>query len=236
MRGLALLLAVVACKSSPPASPVVQGRAERPAAGPAPAVAWRDGAFALERLPAVTEDGAEVLLAISDRDGARGNANLRYELRDRSDRTVTQHEVLAVADGDAMFGPDGPTDELKTRIATGNGWLAELHARRRLVPLRALQVTQARIAERAIAESAGVRLSIDRARLRIERDGQRLLDRQTPEAWSQVPDRQATRCAQELQLAGAEIDVERRVAVVTLAVAAGDLCDTPADRHAVVAW
>jgi hypothetical protein len=225
---------LVACKSSPSAPPIVRGTAEKPI-GPAPSIAWVDNGFEHPRLPAVSEDGSTIVLAISDDDGERGFANLRLALRDRDNRETEKHVVLAAADGDAMFDANGPTPEFRSRIEASNRWLSAQHARVRLVAMTQLEVTNPRIGERATATAGDVRITVDRARVRIDRGTEHVLDRQTPADWNPAPSTTA-RCTFEPQLAAAWIDVERRVAIVKLAFAAGDACGAPPARHDVVAW
>src|SRR5437762_6138577 len=134
---LLLLLAAAGCYRSP--GPPAEDRAPAPA-GPAPRLEVEATTFKLSRAPAVSADGAAVLIGIQDSDGPRGYANYRLELRDRRDAKIAGQTVLTVDEAESMFGPEGATAKLAPRIAAANRWLEEQHAAKRFAPLRELEV------------------------------------------------------------------------------------------------
>src|SRR5690348_5431505 len=77
-----------------PADPVPSNVAAPVRSTPAPAIAWQDGAFKTDRLPAVARAGEVAVIAVRDNDGGRGSPNLRIEVRDRTDRLVQTIPVI----------------------------------------------------------------------------------------------------------------------------------------------
>jgi len=236
---LALLLLAAGCYRSPAAPP--EHRAAPPApAGPAPRVAWIDNGFDAARLPAVSADGAAVLIGIRDDDGGRGNPNYRLELRDRRDARLAVHVVLTANEADAMFDADGKTPELDRRIAAANRWLEEQHAARRLAPLQQLEVEPApEIASSFRATGGGVTVEWRPSRLTIARAGKPLLDRPTPATWlaeDRPPAAGAMTCHNPAYLGAAAVSLEHKLALLAIAYGGTDTCWEPNDAHHIVAW
>lgn len=238
-RPLLLLLLAAGCYRS--AEAPAEGLAAAPApAGPAPRLAWIEHGFDAARLPAVSADGAAVLIGIRDADGARGNPNYRLELRDRRDARLAAHVVLAADEADAMFDADGKAAELDRRIAAANRWLAAQHAARRFVPLRRLEVEPGEeIASASRATGGELTVEWRPSRLTIARAGRPLLDRATPATWLA---RERPRgaglgpCHNPAFLGGAAVDLAREIALVTIQYGGTDLCWEPDAVHHVVAW
>lgn len=209
-------------------------------AGPAPRLAWVDNGFDASGLPAASAGGDAVLLGIQDADGARGNPNLRFEVRDRRDAKRSVHVVLAADEADAMFDAGGKTAALDERIAAANRWLAEQHGLLRSVPLQRLEVEPGEeIASSFRATGGGVTLEWRPSRLVIAHAGRPLLDRETPAAW--IPkDRPMAggteTCHNPAFLGGAAVSVEHRIAVLTIQYGGTDTCWEPDAAHHVVAW
>jgi hypothetical protein len=245
LRSQQLLLAAVAvaaaagCYRSSGAP--AQDRVESITVPLPPRIVWLEHGFVGARLPAVSADGAAVLLGIQDADGGRGNPNYRLELRDRSDGKLAAHVVLAANDADAMIDAGGKTAELDRRIAAANAWLAEQHRARRFTPLERLEVDPGEeIASAFRATGGGVTLEWRPSRLTIARGGAPLLDRATPPTWL-AEDRPmggggTEVCHNPAYLGGAAVSLPHRLAVLQIAYGGTDMCWEPNAAHHVVAW
>lgn len=224
-------LALAGCYRS--SEPVASEAAPPPESRP-PRVAWSGDAFQTARLPAVSADGRVVLIAIRDKDGARGLANLRLELRDRSGAALAKHVALTVEEAE-QIAPDAIGD----RAAAANRWLADQHRARNLVPLRVLEVQPGDGIASAHRAARGD-LSADwRAnRFVVEQGHRTLLVRETPADWLAKPrsPSSAGPCANPAFLGGAAVSVEHRIAVLTIAYGGTDLCWEPDDTQHVIAW
>jgi hypothetical protein len=236
---LLVLAAAAGCYRSPGAP--LEGTAPPTApAGPAPRLAWIDNGFDASRLPAASAAGDAVLLGIHDADGARGNPNYRFEVRDRRDAVLDRHVVLAAEEADAMFDAGGKTAALDERISAANRWLAEQHGRLRLAPLQRLEVEPGEeIASSFRATGGGVTLEWRPSRLTIAQAGQQLVDRVTPAAWIPADRPMAggtETCHNPAFLGGAAVDVARKLVVLTIQYGGTDLCWEPDAAHHVVAW
>jgi hypothetical protein len=138
MRALAAIV-LAACSSAAP-SPALHGNApaHRPS-GPAPQIRWATNAFDHSQLPAIAHAGDRVVLGIVDYD-ERGWKNLRLEIRDRADHTLATHVVMKPGETDLIL-TDGLNEtaspELEARITAANRMLADVHAARDLVSMRA---------------------------------------------------------------------------------------------------
>lgn len=213
--------------------PMNGGSSAPPPAAPAIALGDND-VFQIDRLPAVSADGARVLIAIIDQDGARGTPNLRLELRDRSDTALAKHVVLSVEE-------DGVEPAaLAPRIAAANRWLTEQHAAHRFAPLPVLQVLPDEGGIVWQHRAQGDRIDVDwsEKRLVIEHGGQRIVDRATPATWlaKPRPASGAGPCENPAFLRGAAVSVERRIALITIGYGGTDLCWEPDDAYRIVAW
>jgi hypothetical protein len=191
--------------------------------------------------PAIAADGGAVLLAIQSPDGARGNPNLRLALIDRAGRTLAGLTVLEAAAADDAIDAEGPTPALRAQIAAANAWLAEQHAARRLVPLTPLDVEPAEAIASTWRASRGALVVTWRAsQLTVASGAAPVHDRATPPTWL-VADRphpagDGSRCRHPAFLAGAAIDLSRRVAVITIGYGGTDLCWEPDPVTHVIAW
>jgi hypothetical protein len=236
---LLLLLAAAGCFRS--SSPPLEGGAQPSSpAGPAPRLAWIDNGFDAERLPAVSADGAAILIGIRDDDGGRGNPNYRFELRDRGDKTLATQVVLTADEADKMFDAGGKTAELDRRIAAANRWLEEQHAARRLAPLSKLGIEPGEeIASSFRATGGGVTLEWKPSRLTIVQAGTKLVDRATPATWL-VEDRPMgggpDMCHNPAFLGGAAVGLDHKLALLTIEYGGTDTCWEPNDVHHVIAW
>jgi hypothetical protein len=209
-------------------------------AGPAPRLAWADHGFEASRLPAVSADGAAILIGIRDDDGGRGNPNYRLELRDRRDAKLAGQLVLAADEADAMIDADGKTAELDRRIAAANRWLEQQHAARGFVPLRPLEVEPGEeIASSFRATGGGVTVEWRPSRLTIAHGGQMLVDRATPTTWL-VQDRprpgDLPACHNPAYLGAAAVSLPHKVALLRIDYGGTDTCWEPNDQRHVVAW
>jgi hypothetical protein len=234
---LLLLLATAGCYrgSSTPA--------DRPAppapAGPAPHLRWADNGFDASHVPAVSADGAALLIGLEDNDGGRGNPNYRLELRDRRDAILAKQVVLTVDEAESMFDASGKTAALDQRIAAANRWLADQHAARRFVPFTELEVeTGDEIASAFRATGHGVTLEWRKRRLTLTHDGQTLVARETPDSWGseELTPGDLEMCQNPAFLGAASVNLERKVALVTISYSGNDRCWEPSNAPHVVAW
>lgn len=236
---LLFLFVAAGCYRSSSAPP--EGGATPPApAGPAPHLTVEQSTFETSRLPAVSADGAAVLLGIQDHDGGRGNPNYRFELRDRSDAKLATHSVLTVGEAESMYDAAGPSPKLAERVAAANRWLTEQHAARRFVPLARLEVQPGEeIASSFRATGGGVTVEWRQSRLTIAQGTKPILERATPEAWL-AKDRPGPAdlgpCQNPAFLSAAAVSLEHKVALVVVGYGGTDTCWEPEAQHHVVAW
>src|SRR3954453_8646371 len=100
MRAMLAIAFAAACGGSHPAAPPM---GSEPIAGsaadvpkrdtPPPVIEWKDHAFATDTLPAVAKAGEVVVIPVRITD-ERGYANLKLEVRDRTDTTVQTIQVM----------------------------------------------------------------------------------------------------------------------------------------------
>lgn len=240
-----LLIVTLGCSAPTRPPPTIEGRAApaTPATGRAPNVAWIDNGFDANGIPAVTSDGAQVVLAFIDNDGGRGNPNLRLVVRGRTDRDVETKVVMSVDEAETLFDASGKTAELDARITATNNWLRAFHARAGLVallPLETVRAEDAPLDEQRVAWSDELEVRWKASQLTITQAGKPLHARRTPEDWL-VKDQPlcatcTETCSNPAHLAGAAIDVARRIAVVSIGYTGNDTCWEPPYRHHVIAW
>ena len=240
-----LVLALGAgCYRSPGPPPSGTAPAADPTpAGPPPRVTWADNGFNTTRLPAVSADGSQVLIPTQDSDGGRGNPNFRVVIKDRADVEVGTKVVLTVDEAGSVFDGGEQHPELDKRLAAVNAWLGEQNTARRLVPLAPLEVERAEeMASDFRATGRGVTLEWKQNRVTIVQGGKPLVDRATPATWLVAdkpmypgagPDEV---CHNPAFLAGASIDVSRKIAVLVITYYGTDSCWEPPATHHVVAW
>lgn len=222
---LALAGAAGCYRSSTPAEPAAPAVITA-----APSVAWSDGRFEATRLPAVSADGAVVVIAIRDQDGARGSPNLRLELRARSGTAIAKHVVLTVEEADRRA-----PDAMGARIPAANRWLADQHAARRFVPLVALENASGG----DLAGRGDVQVEFNAERFTLEHAGKLVVDRATPADWLATPRPPTSTgmvCENFPFIRAVAVAVEHRIAVLTIGYRGTDLCWEPDDTQHVVAW
>ena len=241
-------LLLSACWSKPTSSstPANTAAATTAPAGPAPVVAFGTSEFATPHLPAVSRDGARVLLAIQDHDGGRGYPNLRLELRDREDLVVATHVVLSVEEADGYLEDQVIQAKVKPRLEAANAWLVEQHRALGLSPLTAMTVErgpeadgpQERLAQQRTARAADHSLTWDGGVVQIASTSAKLLDRKTPGDWlaksRDLGD--GFVCHNAAYVEGAAIDPAHRVAVLEVGYTGTDTCWEPNFQHHVIAW
>jgi hypothetical protein len=238
MRSSSLLLLLAAAGCYRDTAAPTDHRAAAPA-GPPPTLAWTDQGFEAARLPAVSADGAAILIGLKDNDGGRGNQNYRLELRDRRDALVAKQVVLTVDEAESMFDADGKTAALDQRIAGANRWLTEQHAARRFTPFTGLEVEAGdELGSASRATGGGVTVEWKDGRLTIAQAGKTLVSQATPDSWgsSSAKISEDMTCENRAYLGGAAIDLEHRVALVTIRYTGTDMCWEPSDAPHVIAW
>lgn len=227
----ALLLVLAACSSSGPVAPL---EGSRPApTTPSPAISWGDGRFARTGLPAVANEGLTVVFETSMNDGGRGYPNLTLESRTRGDIGEQKIKVLSVDEYEAMVPDGGPTPALRQRISAANAWLAELHRRLDLRPMRALVVDATDRWTQHAATLGDLRLDWQKDHLTITAGKTTLVSRATPVTWNAAAH---DGCDNPSKLGAAWIDVERKVALVEVTYNGTDSCWEPSDQLHVVSW
>ncbi len=229
----ALLLALGACGSSTTTAPPLQGSAAPPPASPAPSISWSADRFAHTGLPAVSNEGQTVVFWTSINDGGRGYPNLTLESRTRADAADQTLKVLSVDEYEAMVPETKPAPALEQRIAAGNQWLADLHRKLDLRPMRELVVDSTDRWTQHAAKLDDVTLDWQKDHLTIRRGAATLLSRDTPASWN-APSKDS--CQNASKLGAAWIDVDRRVALVDVTYNGTDSCWEPSDQLHVVSW
>lgn len=232
---VALLLALAACGSSTPATPLQGSGTPPPAPTTAPpAIAWKTGTFDRTGLPAVSNDGQLVAFWTSENDSGRGNVNLTLESRTRGDIGAQKIKVLTVDETERLVNDEQlPTPELEKRISAANTWLADLHRRVDLRPLAAMTVDSTDRWTQHAATLGDVALDWQKDRLTITKGKTTLLARDTPVTW-QAPSRD--QCSNSAKLGEAWVDVERRLALIAVTYNGTDACWEPSDQLHVVSW
>lgn len=248
MRFAYALILTTGCFSSTAPTPPLQG--STPPAAPAsepPSVKQGTEAggptaytpFETARLPAVSDDGTTIAIAIQDSDGGRGHTNLRIVTKDRRDVELAKQVVLTVDETEAMVGADGKNPKLDERLVEANRWLVALHAKVNLVPMKKLAVQPDEgIGTTFRATGPEVTVEWKASSLMIEHRGKVVVQRTTPESWL-VKDRKLDpqmTCSNPAYLSDAWIDTARSVAVLSINYSGTDTCwEPPATLH-VVTW
>ena len=233
MRATLLLLAACAAPAPPPiAHHVTQPPAPT---SPAPTVAFVDGRVTTTGLPAVSADGTAIVLAFSVTDPVLGRPGLALQIRDRLDRETGVKYVLGFDDADE------PPAATAARFVDANHWLVARHEAWHLVPMRTLSVTsldEASFHHRATGD--GIVVDWQPSQLAISRGGAAPFTHATPSTWL-VADRPmyagaADLCSFPAFLQAADIDTDRRVAVLSIAYMGTDTCPEPPPQPHVVHW
>lgn len=244
LPALLLLLPLAGCYRGDRAPPAPAPEPAAAPAGPPPRLAWTGHEFEASRLPAVSADGAAVLIGLEDNDGGRGNPNYRLELRDRLDAKISRHTVLTVDEVDALYDADGGLRGMDERIADANRWLADQHAVRRFVPLAELEVEvgdQIAWAFRATGHGVtnGVTIEWKDSRVTIAQGGRTLLSRPTPPSWLAETRPRGSgggTCENPAFLGVAAASLPHKVALLTISYSGNDTCWEPSNAPHVVAW
>jgi len=238
----ALLIAVAACGSTPPATRQEQAAPvpEHPARStPAPTIEFADNAFHARGLPAVARAGEVAVVAVSDSDGGRGYPNLHVEVRDREDKVLETHSVLS-ADEYARLAQGGrATPSLDERIAKVNHALATLHGLHDLVMMRKLEaVPPAGEDLQHMCTGDGFDVDFRSGQLAVFRhNSQRPLVAREATGWEAPPRTAAGEpCTNPSFLAAAYHARGINTMVVVIGFRGTDLCWEPGDEYHVVTW
>jgi hypothetical protein len=211
-----LVLALVACSSTP--ARAIKHTAATPS-GPAPLVR-RGGDYGLtaDNVPAVSADGAQIVVAFREPDGDRGLPNLTLVMKGRDDTPLDRHVVLSVGEADQFLDDaNGKNPALDARITRANAWLA-------------------RLGFTAMIGTDGITVSWASSHLRVADGATVLVDRDTPASWAPEPQIRST-CEPRARLGATAVSRQHRLAVVTITFDAfGEFCTAPADQHHVVVW
>jgi len=236
------LLSLAACATTARAPLANQPAHPNPPPTPAPVLSVSD-VFALSRpFPLVSSDGTVVLLAVEDGDGGRGYPNLRFELKDRHDKILATHVVLAADEAEGYLGEAALMKRLAPRIERANAWLAEQNAKYGLVSLPALTVVKGDDGYADVKSIARDSISVTWSAntLDISADKTPLVHRATAPDWlaekRAMPDGSGETCENPAFLNGAAVDPARRIAVVTVSYTGTDTCWEPPDQQRVIAW
>ena len=208
---------------------------------PAPVIEWKDHAFATDTLPAVAKAGEVVVVPIRITD-ERGYANLRIEVRDRTDTTVQTIQVLTPNEYES-FAPGGnPSDALTRRIADANAALARLHGMHDLLPMGPLEIQPPTgTTEAHLAMGDGLDVDWNGDHLHVFRHNQdRPVFTRDGHAWL-APKYEskagAGTCTYPSFLRAAYHAPQLPVVVVQIAYRSpSDACGVPSDQFHVVAW
>ncbi len=233
IRALALFASLAACATAPP--PVIAAHAPpaRAPTTPPPSVRWIDNGFELTQLPAITADGARIVVAEIAGDGGRGNPNLRIVARERTDAPVEKITVLRVDEVDTLFTPEGAHPQLDARLSAANTWLARLHHDAELVALPKLEVDATDGYTQHAASAGAVSLDWHADRLTIFDGGRPVHSRTTPSTWH-AP-REGS-CENPAKLGAAWVDLPRRIALVEIIYNGTDTCWEPSGQLHVISW
>jgi hypothetical protein len=193
--------------------------------------------FSVSRLPAVTADGSAVVIGRIDHDGARGGPNLTLIVLDRTDHEAERFVVLEPDEGIALM--DKPK-EMAKRAARGAKWLADLHAKRNLVPLAHLEVEPAELAR--TARGRGLTVDWVPSTLSVKRASALLHAETTDASWLAKDSDPCPACEDHMVchnpafLDDAWIDDARRIALVQVAYKGTDTCWEPSAQLHVTVW
>ena len=236
------LLSLAACATTAPAPITNQPAHPAPPATAAPVLSVGD-VFALSRpFPLVSADGAIVMLAVEDGDGGRGYPNLRFVVKDRRDKILATHVVLAADEADGYLGDAALMKRLAPRIERANAWLAEQNAKYSLVALPAFTVVLGEDGYGDVEYIVRDNMSVSwhANMLEISADRTPIVHRATPRDWlaekRAMPDGSNEICENPAFLNGAAVDPARRIAVVTVSYTGTDTCWEPPDQQRVIAW
>jgi hypothetical protein len=231
---LVLVAMLVACGSSPP--PPLTGTTELSHRDtPAPAIAWKDNAFA-PMVPSVARAAELVVVPVHNRDGERGYPNLTIEVRDRSDKVVQTIAVLAANDYEKLAPGGVASKALTDRVAAANVELQKLHDLHDLVAMKSLEVQPAvdpGLAHLAIGDGLDVDWGGDHVHV-FRHNSDRAVTNRDAKGWQELPH---GTCTYPSFLASTYHVPEISVVVVELGYRGGsDACGEPNHQFHVVTW
>jgi len=206
---------------------------------PPPVIEWKDRAFATDALPAVAKAGEVVVVPIRITD-ERGYANLRIEVRDRTDTTVETIQVMTPNEYESLAPGGNPSNALLHRISDANAELAKLHGMHDLVPMGPLEIQPpADSTPTHLAMGDGLDIDWNGDHLHVFRHNQdRPVFTRDGHAWL-APLHQSTAgaCNFPSFLRAAYHAPQLSVVVVQLAYRSpSDACGVPSDQFHVIAW
>lgn len=230
---LAATLALAACAAPPPPPPLSGHATAPPPTGPEPTVRWAGRDVQITGLPAISADGATLVIAHRDNDSGRGNPNLTLVEKDRKDRVVSRLVVLTANEADQLDAA-----QIDERFARAARWLHDRRVARSLVAMTPLVLGKP--AGAASSPAGGLTLRWTPNWLVIEREPAASVVRATPATWL-APDHPMCHncteiCHNEAFLGGGYVDLKRSIAIVVVAFRGTDTCWEPSSEHHVVAW
>lgn len=241
-----LVLAAAACGSRS-STPIGNTGGPMPT-GPAPSVTMQatDGGdfpstFVATGLPAISNDGKSVAIAVIGEDGARGAPNLAVIEKDRADAVVHEVVVQSADDGEATMGDEGAPVVPTAQLDLANRYLTQTHGARgwfALAPMTLDGNPDEGYGSTFVAHGAGVDLRWDEGKVLVTIAGKTVVDRQT-KGWTAVTGPRCDgcdECSNPSFLGGAWIDAERKLIVARIAYTGNDTCWEPDSEQHVIAW
>jgi hypothetical protein len=234
---------LVACDAGPPvaaaptpAKPAVAPVAKAPVPQPAqvtppkmPEEVELDKLTTTSRVMA-TADGSAVLLQIVDRDGARGEPNLAFEVRDRKDRATRSVAVMKL-DEDAIAATLAPRVAEANKLIASQPFVA--------VPELPKIETPEDLAMTRRYGDARLDVKLSGGRLIVELDHERVVDRRIPASWRGKTyhlQGEDIECANPEYLGGVYAAPAAKLVVVDITYRGNDTCWEPTDQLHVIAW
>ena len=245
MRLAFVALLVAACGGSPPpvSGDVIENHPapSAPRATPSPSVAFADGKFAVNMLPAVARGGEVAIVPISGGDAGRGYPNLKLELHDRTDKVVQTIEVMNSNEFETMVVDGKPQPALEKRIAAANAELVRQHDVHDLVAMHALEMQKPlEGGEPHLAIGDGMDVDWNRTHLHVlhhNTDQEITTYDGTP--WlvkDHVPCPKCTPCENPAHLDAVWHAEGVKLLVIQIGYRGTDTCWEPADQMHVVVW
>lgn len=216
----------------PDAQPRVTAAPDAPPAPPAPPVEE-------DRYPKLTPttrvmataDGSAVLLQIVDQDGARGEPNLAFEVRDRRDRTLNKAVVEKLDENVSAA-------TIAARIATANNLIASKPFTA-VAALPSSEVDDSRDPDRRRFAGNGLVVELLGDELVVRQDQRKVVARRIPKAWRGPKYHLASEdldCSNPEFLSNVYAAPAAKLIVVNIAYHGNDTCWEPTDQLHVVAW
>lgn len=212
---------------------------------------WDGESFEVPLLPAISADGAKIVIAKSE--PARGapyvtgsHPSLELIEKTRDDKIVVRFLVLSADEADAMFDAAGMKPELRARVAAATNWLGEIDHRYHLVALEPLDVVRALdMPSHLRTHAVGIGITVDWEASQLEivqreqpgDPGRSVVHAMTPASWL-VPDHPTTCTTSRPNLDMVYGDAARHVIVLEIGYAGADpdTCIRPPNQIHVVAW